>query len=125
MMSLPNLLFNLKGKHDPFWDKASRSLLKTALRKYAYQKKDNIEELTTFLMNSSDKEFEKFFKGTEAATFASSTNEKTTHSIRSVLSSQIEGLRHLESSAPQKKKRKKNKENAKIPMQKSPRTRTA
>jgi len=91
------------GNHDPFWDKASRALLKTALRKYAYQKKDNIEELTTFLMNSSEKEFERFFKGTESANFASSNNEKTTHSIRSVLSSQIEGLRHLESSVPQKK----------------------
>jgi type IV secretory pathway TraG/TraD family ATPase VirD4 len=91
------------GKHDPFWDRASRSLLKTALRKYAYQKKNNIKELTTFLMNSSDKEFEKFFKGTEAATFASSSNEKTTYSIRSVLSSQIDGLRHLESSETEQK----------------------
>ncbi len=100
-----------EGNHDPFWDKASRSLLKTALRKYAYQKKDNIEELITFLMSSSGQEFEKFFQGTEAATFASSTNEKTTHSIRSVLSSQIEGLRHLEFSAPQKKSED-NKDNA-------------
>jgi len=61
------------GNSDPFWDKASRALLKTALRKYAYHKKNNIGELTAFLMNSEDKEFEKFFKGTEAASFASST----------------------------------------------------
>ncbi len=96
------------GKHDPFWDKASRALLKTALRKYAYQKKYNIEELSKFLMNSSDKEFEKFFKETEAATFASSANERTTHSIRSVLSSQIEGLRHLESSEAEQESKKDN-----------------
>lgn len=43
-----------------------------------------------------DREFEDFFEGTEAATYASSKNEKTTHSIRSVLSSQIEGFRHLD-----------------------------
>jgi len=106
---LAESLIQPKGGHsDPFWDKASRSLLKTALRKYAYHKKNNIEELTTFLMNSSDKEFERFFKGTEAAAFASSHNEKTTHSIRSVLSSQIEGFRHLESSDPKKKDDKEN-----------------
>jgi len=81
---------------DPFWDNASRAVFKTALRKYAFQKNENIEELTTFLLSSSDKEFEDFFKNTEAATFAFKNNEKTTHSIRSVLSSQIEGLRQLD-----------------------------
>ncbi|MBP6951893.1 MAG: type IV secretion system DNA-binding domain-containing protein [Alphaproteobacteria bacterium] len=99
------------GNSDPFWDKASRALLKTALRKYAYHKKDNIGELTAFLMHSEDKEFEKFFKGTEAASFASSSNTKTTHSIRSVLSSQIEGFRHLESSDQKKKDNKESRDN--------------
>jgi len=108
---LAESLIQPKGGHsDPFWDRASRALLKTALRKYAYHKKNNIEELTAFLMNSSDKEFERFFKGTEAATFASSHNEKTTHSIRSVLSSQIEGLRHLESPDSKNKDNKENKD---------------
>lgn len=107
---LAESLIQPKGRNsDPFWDKASRALLKTALRKYAYHKKNNIGELATFLMNSEDKEFEKFFKGTEAASFASSINTKTTHSIRSVLSSQIEGFRHLDSSEPTKKERKDNK----------------
>ncbi|OJW46968.1 MAG: hypothetical protein BGO67_09735 [Alphaproteobacteria bacterium 41-28] len=86
-----------EGNRDPFWDNASQALLKTALRKYAAQGEHNIEKLTTFLMSASDKEFEDFFKGTEAATFAFKNNDKTTHSIRSVLSSQIEGLRQLES----------------------------
>ncbi len=49
-------------------------------------------------ISSSDKEFEDFFKGTEAATFAFKNNEKTTNSIRSVLSSQIENLHQLDSS---------------------------
>ncbi len=81
---------------DPFWDNASRAVLKTALRKYAAQGILDIEKLTTFLLTASGKEFEDFFKGTEAANFACDNNEKTTGSIRSVLSSQIEGLRHLE-----------------------------
>ena len=82
---------------DPFWDNASRAVLKTALRKYAARKNTNVQKLYTFLLSSTDKEFEDFFRGTEAATFTFKNNEKTTHSIRSVLSSQIESLRHLES----------------------------
>ncbi|MBL8676809.1 MAG: type IV secretion system DNA-binding domain-containing protein, partial [Alphaproteobacteria bacterium] len=97
------------GNSDPFWDRASRALLKTALRKYAYNKKNNIGELTTFLMTSLNQEFERFFKGTEAASFASSSNTKTTHSIRSVLSSQIEGFRHLELSDSKKQDNKEGK----------------
>ncbi len=81
---------------DPFWDNASRAVLKAALRKYAAQETLNIEQLTTFLLSSEGKEFEAFFKGTEAANFAHDTNERTTQSIRSVLSSHIEGLRQLE-----------------------------
>ncbi len=81
---------------DPFWDNASRVILKTALRKYASRKNTNVQKLYTFLLTSSDKEFEDFFRGTEAATFAFKNSEKTTHSIRSVLSSQIESLRQLE-----------------------------
>lgn len=85
-----------EGNRDPFWDNASRVVFKTALRKYATQGNTNIEALTSFLLSASDKEFEGFFLGTEAATFVSQRNEKTTHSIRSVLSSQIESLRQLE-----------------------------
>ncbi|HUX79591.1 MAG TPA: type IV secretion system DNA-binding domain-containing protein [Alphaproteobacteria bacterium] len=81
---------------DPFWDNASRAVFKTALRKYASEGTLDINQLTTFLLSSSSKEFEDFFKGTEAATYACRDNEKTTGSIRSVLSSQIEGLRQLE-----------------------------
>lgn len=84
------------GSKDPFWDNASRAILKTALRKYASRKNNNIQKLYTFLLTSSDREFEDFYQRTEAATFAYKNNEKTTHSIRSVLSSQIESFRHLE-----------------------------
>lgn len=86
-----------EGAKDPFWDNASRMILKTALRKYAASKDFDIEKLTNFLLSSSDLEFEKFFKGTEAITFALRNNDKTTASIRSVLSSQIEGFRQLTS----------------------------
>jgi hypothetical protein len=73
-----------------------RAVFKTALRKYAFQGETRIyKSFTPFLLSSSDKEFEDFFKNTEAATFAFKNNEKTTHSIRSVLSSQIECLRNL------------------------------
>lgn len=83
------------GGRDPFWDNASRIVLKTALRKYAEQGNPDIHHLTNFLLTASAQEFETFFKNTDAATFACKTNEKTTQSIRSVLSSQIEGLRQL------------------------------
>jgi type IV conjugative transfer system coupling protein TraD len=85
------------GARDPFWDNASRAVLKTALRKFAYQGNTDIQKMITFLMSASDKEFEDFFQDTEAATFTFKNNEKTTNSIRSVLSSQIEALRQLES----------------------------
>lgn len=87
-----------EGAKDPFWDNASRAIFKTALRKFAFQKEENIEQLTTFLLSASDREFFDFFEGTEAATFAFKNNDKTTQSIRSVLSSQIEGLRQLDTS---------------------------
>lgn len=85
-----------KQAKDPFWDNASRVVLKAALRKYAAQETLDIDKLTTFLLTSTDRAFEDFFKGTEAATMTRANNEKTTQSIRSVLSSQIEGLRQLE-----------------------------
>jgi type IV conjugative transfer system coupling protein TraD len=88
---------------DPFWDNASRAVFKAALRKYAFQENYDIEKLHAFLLSSADKEFEDFFKNTEAATFAFKNNEKTTHSIRSVLSSQIECLRQLDSPSSQAK----------------------
>lgn len=81
---------------DPFWDNASRAVLKTALRKYAFQEDYDLQKLHTFLLSSSEKEFENFFKNTEGATFAFKNNEKTTGSIRSALSSQIECLRQLD-----------------------------
>lgn len=93
-----SLIAPKEGRTDPFWDNASRALLKTALRKYAHLGNSNIEALYEFLMTVSEREFDAFFKGTEAATFASKDNEKTTQSIRSSLSSQIECLRHLENS---------------------------
>jgi type IV conjugative transfer system coupling protein TraD len=87
------------GVRDPFWDNASRAVLKTALRKYSAQGNTDVQKMITFLMSASDKDFEDFFKDTEAATFTFKNNEKTTNSIRSVLSSQIEGLRQLEATS--------------------------
>jgi type IV secretory pathway TraG/TraD family ATPase VirD4 len=66
------------------------------LRKYASQGTLEIDKLATFLLSSEGKEFEAFFKGTDAANFTCDNNEKTTQSIRSVLSSHIEGFRQLE-----------------------------
>lgn len=86
-----------EGARDPFWDNASRAVLKTALRKYAAQGNTDVQRMITFLLSASDKEFEDFFRDTEAAIYTFKNNEKTTNSIRSVLSSQIEALRQLES----------------------------
>lgn len=85
-----------RSQGDPFWDNASRAVLKAALRKFAEIDHEDVEDLYQFLMTSSDREFCQFFKGTEAASVVSQSNEKTTTSIRSVLASQIEGLRYLE-----------------------------
>lgn len=87
---------------DPFWNNASRALLKTALKKFAQQGNKDVQKLTSFLLSASDTDFEDFFKDTEAATFAFKSNEKTTSSIRSVLSSQIESLRQLGSTTKPK-----------------------
>ena len=84
------------GNRDPFWDIAARALLKTALRKCAAHGRFDIEELSTFLISASGKTFEDFFEGTESATYASLKNKKATYSIRSVLSSQIEGFQQLD-----------------------------
>jgi len=94
-----SLILPKERSKDPFWDDAARAVLKTALRKFAFQGNRNIEHLTHFLLSSSEKEFEDFFKGTEAATFTLRNNERTTSSIRAVLASQIEGLRQLEPTA--------------------------
>ena len=97
---LADAMIQPKGRTnaDPFWDNASRAVFKTALRKMASQGCKNVEELYRLLLTSSDKEFCSFFKNTEAAPHASEDNEKTTSSIRSVLASQLEGLRQLDSS---------------------------
>ena len=93
---LAEALIQPKGaSSDPFWDTASRVVFKTALKKYAEHGMFDIDHLTTFLLSASDREFDHFFKGTEAATFSSKSNDKTTSSIRSVLSSQIACLKQL------------------------------
>ncbi len=84
-----------EGSRDPFWDNASRIVFRTALKKFADKGLIDIEELYSFLIASNEKEFEEFFAGTEAGTFTLKNNERTTHSIRSVLNSQIECLRLL------------------------------
>lgn len=95
---LANALIQPKDRSnsDPFWDNASRAVLKASLRKFANIDHTDVEDLYQFLMTSSNQEFCQFFKGTEAASVVSQSNEKTTTSIRSVLASQIEGLRYLE-----------------------------
>lgn len=85
-----------RSQSDPFWDNASRKILKTALQKFAEMEHKDAEDLYQFLVSSSDREFCKFFKSTEAASLLSLSNAKTMSSIRSVLSSQIEGLKFLE-----------------------------
>lgn len=82
---------------DPFWDTASRNVFKTAMRKFAALGQKDVEKLYNFLLKSPEKEFSAFFKNTEALSHTSENNEKTTTSIRGVLSSQMEGLRQLES----------------------------
>ena len=85
-----------RSHSDPFWDNASRMVFKTAMRKFASQGQRDVEKLYHLLLQSSEREFTNFFKNTEALAHTSENNEKTTTSIRSVLSSQIEGLRQLE-----------------------------
>lgn len=96
---LANAIIQKNGSHrDPFWENASRAILKTALRKMKYQGIPNIKHLYEFLMYSEETKFDEYFQGTEAATFASKSNEKTTQSIRSTLATHLEGFRYLEDS---------------------------
>ncbi len=94
---LANALIQPKGHSysDPFWDNASRAVLKAGLRKFAQAGYQDVDDLYHFFMTATDQQFCQFFKGTEAATYASLHNDKTTSSIRSVLNSHIEGLAHL------------------------------
>jgi type IV conjugative transfer system coupling protein TraD len=94
---LANALIQPKGHSysDPFWDNASRAVLKAALRKFAKADHQDVEDLYQLFTEATDREFCEFFEGTEATTYASLNNDKTTSSIRSVLNSQIEGLGQL------------------------------
>jgi hypothetical protein len=78
-----------EGPRDPFWDQASRTILKTALKKYAAQGVHDIEKFYTFLKSASAQEFEGFFEGTEAAPYTSSSSRTITPAIRTLLASQI------------------------------------
>ena len=94
---LTHALIQPKGNSsgDPFWDNASRSVFKAALKKFAKADHRETCDLYQFFTEATDKQFYHFFKGTEATTYASLHNDKTTSSIRSVLNSHIEGLGHL------------------------------
>lgn len=80
---------------DPFWDNASRGLLKAALKKFAAIDYFDAGDLYTLLTSSNEAEYCAFFEGTEAASYASPHNEKTTSSIRSVLITYLDVLKHL------------------------------
>ncbi len=84
-----------KFTSDRFWDNASRALFSTAMQKLDSLNDHSIHELHRILISADFREFESFFKETEAASYTSKEGEKMTLSVRSNLAVQIKVLKYL------------------------------
>lgn len=86
-----------KGQtQDPFWENASRIVLATALKKLAEKDAPSTQELYHLLVEAPMTEYQKFFEGTEAVSLTDRQADKTAASIRSNLSTQLAGLKYLD-----------------------------
>jgi type IV conjugative transfer system coupling protein TraD len=85
--------------NDSFWIDAARKVFKTGLRKYEFYEDFDIEKFYKFLTSSTDREFEDFFRNTEAAVETAKHNMKMTYSIRAVLNNKIGVLRELDTAS--------------------------
>ncbi|MFN9001708.1 MAG: type IV secretion system DNA-binding domain-containing protein [Holosporales bacterium] len=93
---------SLQFGNDPFWDKASQSILAASLFKLRETNEMRISHLYKLLMNASIADLENFLKDTKANAFMARDAEKMAASIRATLASHIESL-DLLNDCPQEK----------------------
>ncbi|MGI4811722.1 MAG: type IV secretion system DNA-binding domain-containing protein [Janthinobacterium lividum] len=84
-----------KDIKDKFWENASRKLLIAALRKFKQEGRTSPRQLYETLIYSDPEEFEAFFKGTEAATYAQEKGERLTISVRGSLEQYLDFFKDL------------------------------
>ena len=85
----------LKDVRDKLWENAARKILIAALRKFKQQGWTSPLKLYEQLVYSNPKEFEMFFQGTDAATFAQEKGEKLTLSVRASLEQYLDFFKYL------------------------------
>ena len=83
------------GTSEPFWEEAAKALLSTALKELARQGERSVGRLYDILIKENLGVFAKFFRGTEAASYAHPDGEKMTLSIRATLANALQGFRYL------------------------------
>ncbi len=83
---------------DPFWENASRIVLEAALKTFAKIENLSPQDLYHLLVETPMTEYQQFFAGTEAAFLTDELPDKAATSIRSYLSTQLVGLKHLNTS---------------------------
>ncbi len=81
--------------HDPFWDEASRTLLRIAAHKLEEQNMKDPHIRYTLLTSSDLKTFQTFFDGTEASSYTTKEGEKTTLSVRAHLATHLSAFKYL------------------------------
>jgi type IV conjugative transfer system coupling protein TraD len=80
---------------EPFWEEAAKALLSTALKELARQGVRSVGRLYDILIKEDLGVFAKFFRGTEASSYAHPDGEKMTLSIRATLANALQGFRYL------------------------------
>jgi len=90
-----SLIEERANQSDPFWSKSAKTVLTESAFKLSKSGNANNQELCRLLLKSSTKEFVKFLKNTEAESIIDAKADKTSASIRSVLSTYINPLKFL------------------------------
>jgi len=80
---------------EDFWVKAASKIFATGLQVLSKDKNPTAEKLHNILVKSDLKKYDYFFRGTDATPYVDIKGEKTTLSIRSTLSANIDFLKHL------------------------------
>jgi type IV conjugative transfer system coupling protein TraD len=90
-----SLIEERASQSDPFWSRSAKTVLTESAFKLSKSNKANNQELCRLVLKSSTKEFVKFLKNTEAESIIDTKADKTSASIRSVLSTYINPLKFL------------------------------
>jgi type IV conjugative transfer system coupling protein TraD len=88
-------LFPIQGDSDPFWVNAARIVFVSAATKMREDKNRSLEKLLTLLISSPFDDLEAYLQGTPAASLINSKIEKTSISIRSVVTTYLKSLQTM------------------------------